>query len=292
MKKHTLISSIVLSGVATTVFLVALAFSNQPKPTVAAMPMCHDVSAAIAEFAAFAHDEAFKAAHPDPLPTEIAHGGRMVEFPVEGGPNGRGFLMQSHGRTNKYLLLFHEWWGLNDHIKNEVSMWCHTLGINVLALDLYDGKLATTAEEAGKLMQDCDQERAAAIILGASKVLGEDVDYRTMGWCFGGGWALQAALLLGEKTKGCVIFYGMPERDVNKLKTLASDALFIHASQDQWINDEVVLEFEANMRAAERTVTVHRYDANHAFANPSSPRYNDEAAKAARTVVQTYLRGK
>ena len=286
MKKQFLLPFLTLG---TFLALGALSFAYHPTPKAPApIPMCHSVEA----FAEFADDPEFAAAHPVPLPLDIEHQGRMVDFPVEGGPNGRGFLMQSHGKSNQYLLLFHEWWGLNDYIKNEVSMWSHTLGINVLALDLYDGKVAATAEEAGELMKANDPARSMAIIQGAAKVLGEQANYCTMGWCFGGGWSLQAALLLKDKTKGCVMFYGMPETDVEKLKTLNSDVLFVHASQDKWINDEVVANFETNMKSAEKALTVQRYDANHAFANPSSPRYNEEAAKAARMKVTQYLQSK
>jgi len=292
MKKQTIITTITLAIAGTALSLLALAFSPKPTDPEPAMPMCHDPNLAIAEFAAFANDKDFLDAHPAPLPIEAVHQGKMIEFPVAGGANGRGFLMTSHGNTQKYLLLFHEWWGLNDYVKNETAMWCHSLGINVLAIDLYDGKMATTAEEAGNLMKANDPVRAAAIIEAAAKHLGEKADFRTMGWCFGGGWSLQAALLLKDKAKGCVMFYGMPEKDVEKLKTLACDAIFIHASQDQWINDQVVADFETNMKSAGKTLAVHRYDANHAFANPSGQRYHEPSATASRTVVRAYLAGK
>ncbi|MCB0577136.1 MAG: dienelactone hydrolase family protein, partial [Saprospiraceae bacterium] len=38
--------------------------------------------------------------------------------------------------------------------------------------------------------------------------------------------------------------------------------------------------------------TVYEYDADHAFANPSSPRYNEAAAKEAREKVASYLKEK
>ncbi len=256
------------------------------------MAMCHDPNNALDAFAAFANDPAFRAAHPTPLPTEVTHAGTMVEFPVEGGPNGKAFLVKSHNATDKYLILFQEWWGLNDYVKNEAAKWSHDLGLNVLALDMYDGKVATTSEEAGKLMQAADPKRLSAIVLGAGKYAGEKADFRTLGWCFGGGWSLQGTLLLKDKVKACVMYYGMPEKDVEKLKTLSTDVLFIHAKKDQWINDQVVSEFETNMKAAGKNLTVHRYDADHAFANPSSPRYNDQAAKDARAVVKAYLQSK
>ncbi len=254
--------------------------------------MCHDPGNATAQFASFSNDKAFRNAHPSPLPTTVTNEGEMVEFQVAGGPNGHAYVVKAHEATNKYLMLFHEWWGLNDYIKNESAMWSHELGVNVIAVDLYDGHVATTAEEAGKLMQGCDAKRASAIIEGAAKYAGDAADFRTMGWCFGGGWSLQGALLLKDKVKACVMYYGMPEKDVEKLKTLSTDVVFIQPKQDKWITQEVVTEFQNNMKSAGKMVTVHQYDADHAFANPSSPRYNEQAAKDARVVVKAYLLGK
>ena len=272
--------------------LTLLGFSACTSPDLPEMVMCHDPSSALTEFAALGSDKAFRAAHPAPLSVNAVHAGKMVEFPVEGGISGKAFLIKSHAKTDKYLLLFHEWWGLNDYIKNEAAMWSHELGINVMAIDLYDGNVAKTPEEATQYMQANDPARSIAIIRGAASFAGPNADFRTMGWCFGGGWSLQAALALGDKTKGCVMYYGMPEKDVAKLKMLSSDAIFIHASQDKWINDGVVSDFEKSMLRAGKKLNVYRYDADHAFANPSGQRYNEVAAKEARVVAATYLRGK
>ena len=292
MKKHFQFSAVVLMTAVAAISLFAFSASPSPKKSsVDTIPMCHDVSATAA-FAAFANDQDFLAAHPSPLPVELAGKGKTIEFPVEGGAVGHGYLVKARKKTDKYLLLFQEWWGLNDYVKNEAAMWSKELGINVLAIDLYDGKVATTPEEAGKLMQANDPARSSALILGAAKHLGDKADFRTLGWCFGGGWSLQAALLLKNKTKACVMYYGMPEKDVAKLKTLASDVIFVHPKKDQWINDQVVNDFEANMKSAGKTVKVYHYDADHAFANPSSPRYNESSAKESRAVVKAYLTGK
>ncbi len=272
-------------------FLLVLALSacQYAEPS-ANLAMCHDPNDALEEFSLFANDKNFLNAHPSPLPTETIAEGEIIEYPVEDGANGKGYLLKAKKKTNKYLLLFHEWWGLNDYIKNETALWGKELGINVLAIDLYDGKVATTSDEAGALMKANDPKRSSAIILGAAKYLGDDANFRTMGWCFGGGWSLQAALLLKEKAKGCVVYYGMPEKDVEKLKTLQCAVLMIHPTQDQWINAEVVSDFETNMKAAGKKLSVHHYEANHAFANPSSPRYNEAEAKAARKVAKAFLK--
>lgn len=266
--------------------VVALLAACQSEPS---MPMCHDPNTA---FAMFASDKSFRDAHPAPLPVALTNAGKNIEFSVKDGAKGRGYLVKAAHRTNKYLLLFHEWWGLNDYVRNEAAMWSKELDINVLAVDLYDGKVTSNPDEAGKLMQSCARERALAIIDGAAKYAGRKADFRTMGWCFGGGWSLQGALQLKDKVKACVMFYGMPEKDVEKLKSLAPDVLMVHAKNDKWINDEVVAEFKKNMKAAGKSLTVNEYNADHAFANPSSPKYNEQAAREARTAVKAYLSGK
>jgi carboxymethylenebutenolidase len=292
MKKQSILSAFALFTAGATISLLALAFTPRPtKTAVLAMPMCHGTSDT-AVFASFAKDQNFLNAHPSPLPVALTGKGAMIDFPVEGGVIGHGYLVKTRKKTDKYLLLFQEWWGLNDFVKNEADLWSKELGINVLAIDLYDGKVAVTAEEAGKLMQANDPARSSALIIAAAKHLGDKADFRTMGWCFGGGWSLQAALLLKGKIKGCVMYYGMPEKDLAKLGGLASDVLFIHATQDEWITGQVVTEFETNMKSARKNVQVYHYEANHAFANPSSPRYNEASAKECRKVVKAYLLGK
>jgi carboxymethylenebutenolidase len=259
----------------------------RPQNQVRTIPMCHDPQA---KFAAFANDATFRAAHTASRSAVPTQQGSMVEWPVAGGAAGRGYMVKAGKNKRKYLLLFHEWWGLNDNIKNEADYWAETLKMNVLAIDLYDGQLTTNPDQAGKLMQGNDVARSLSIIRGATAFCGANANFRTMGWCFGGGWSLKASLLLGKAAKGCVMYYGMPEQDVARLKNLNTNVLFIHASKDKWINDKVVADFETNMASANKKVTVHRYDADHAFANPTGARYNEAAAKAARDVVIEYLK--
>jgi carboxymethylenebutenolidase len=153
------------------------------------------------------------------------------------------------------------------------------LGVNVVALDMYDNRIATTSEDAGKLMQSVKTERAMAIIHGAYSYAGSNAKVFTIGWCFGGGWSLQAAIEGGAQAAGCVIYYGMPEKDVNRLKTLQCDVIGFFGEKDQWINAKVVDDFKANMKAAGKNVITYEYNAPHAFANPSNPGHDEAASK-------------
>jgi carboxymethylenebutenolidase len=99
------------------------------------------------------------------------------------------------------------------------------LGINVIALDLYDNKIAATPDDARKLVQSVKTERAVNIIKGAYNYVGNKAKVFTIGWCFGGGWSLQTALLGGSNVAGCVCIMACPEKDVTKLKTLHCDVI-------------------------------------------------------------------
>ncbi|TGE15470.1 dienelactone hydrolase family protein [Hymenobacter elongatus] len=242
-------------------------------------------------FAMLATNEDFSGGHDAPLPYTYEGQGEMIEFKTTDGQTAKAFEIKSNVRSDKYLFVIHEWWGLNDYIKKEAATFANELkGVNIIALDLYDGQVAGTPDEAGKLMQAVKSERAEAIIKGALLHAGPNAKVSSVGWCFGGGWSLQTALLAGPKAVGCVMYYGMPEKDVAKLKTLNTDVLGIFATQDKWINPEVAAQFQKDMAAAKEKVTIKNYDADHAFANPSNPKYSKEFAAQAHAATLDYLR--
>ncbi len=86
------------------------------------------------------------------------------------------------------------------------------------------------------------------------------------------------------------MYYGMPEEKIEKLKTLNAPVLFVWPEQDQWINKEMVTKFEANMKEAKKSVEVKKYNADHAFANPSNPKYSKEFADDAFKNSMTFIK--
>ncbi|MGB2870176.1 MAG: dienelactone hydrolase family protein, partial [Bacteroidota bacterium] len=235
------------------------------------------------EFAALLADAKFVNAHLEPLPFRYSpEHGAWVTFKTTDSADGRAFEVKSAKPTDNYILLVHEWWGLNDYIQREAENLQKELGaVNVLALDLYEGKIATTREEAGKDMGEVKEERARSIIAGAIKYVGAKAKIGTIGWCFGGGWSLQTSLMAGSQAVACVMYYGMPEKDVATLKKLNAPVLGIFGTKDQWISPAVVAEFKKNMKQAGKSLTVKSYDADHAFANPSNPQFDKPATQDA-----------
>ena len=180
------------------------------------------------------------------------------------------------------ILLVHEWWGLNDQIM-AVAADLVGQGYAALSVDLYDGQVADNPDDAKAYMNAVD----AAM---ANETLGAWIDWLrarddltgkvgTVGWCFGGGWSLNASL--DRPVEATVIYYGNVEKGAAELAPLAGPVLGHFATQDQWINEAMVSGFEAAMAEAGKALTVYWYDANHAFANPSGANYDEADAALA-----------
>ena len=234
----------------------------------------------------------FLAFHESPLTINyVSKAGEMTTFDTPDGKKANAFLLKSAKPSDKWLFVYQEWWGLNDHIKKEAETYYNDLkNVNVVAIDMYDGKVATDPAEAGKLMQGADKARLGAIMKGAIAMAGPKAEIASVGWCFGGGLSLQSALLEGKQAKGCVMYYGFPEMDVEKLKTLDTDVLGLFGSQDGYISPKVVAQFEENMKKAGEKIEVKMYDAVHGFANPSNPKFDKAAATDAYGRSLTYLK--
>lgn len=254
--------------------------------------VCH--SSSTKKFANFALNEEFNEEHPNPRDYvhESAVGGEMIKIKCPDGIEANAYFIKSAKASNRWIFVFQEWWGLNDNIKRESENLFSEVGdVNIIALDMYDGKLATDRESAGKYMGEFKQERGDQIVRGALAFAGPNAKVGTVGWCFGGGQSLLASLIAGKQAAACVMYYGMPVEDVALLKTLNCDVLNIWGSQDQWINKSVMDKFEANMKLAGKNLTIKSYDANHGFANPSNPMgaFNEAAYKDAyRNAVEFF----
>jgi carboxymethylenebutenolidase len=191
------------------------------------------------------------------------------------------------------ILVIHEWWGLNDHIKH----WADRLaadGYAALAVDLYGGTPATTREEAQAAMAKVDAEQARATLRAAFAFLGSDERVRAtrracLGWCFGGAWSLQLAIA-EPKLDACVLYYGRLVEDEAQLAAIRAPVLGVFGTRDRSIPEARVATFEAAMKRLGKDVTVRRYDAEHAFANPSGARYDAKHAAAAWAEARAFLR--
>jgi carboxymethylenebutenolidase len=234
----------------------------------------------------------FASLHPAPIlvhPENLQ--GKMIQFDAADGKQANAYFIPAKKQTSKWLIVIQEWWGLNDNIKLESDKYYNALGdMNVIAVDMYDGKVAATPDSAMKLMRGADMGRMVAILQGAIKKAGADASIYSVGWCFGGMWSLQTAILAGPQAKGTVMYYGRPETNMEKLKSIKCDIIGFFGNQDQAPSPAMVNEFEKNMIAAGKNLSVNRYEANHGFANPSNPSFNPTATADAYAKAIAFLK--
>jgi carboxymethylenebutenolidase len=185
-------------------------------------------------------------------------------------------------------MIVHEWWGLNDQIKAVASELAAN-GFVGLAIDLYDGKVASDPDGAQKLMGGVKDAEATETtttwidyLYGMKEVNGK---VATLGFCFGGGWSLNASI--AHPVDATVIYYGRVDKPAAELRKLKGPVLAQFGSQDTFINPAMVKAFAANMKEANKPHDIYSYDANHAFANPTGQNYDKEDARIAwdRTIA-------
>lgn len=190
-----------------------------------------------------------------------------------------GFVAYDSASTAKrpVVLIIHEWWGLNDYIKNRAKQLAEA-GYLAIAVDMYgDGKMGNNPDEAGKLAMPFYQNAAlaksrfdAAFAKIKTYSQADTTKVAAIGYCFGGGMVLNMARL-GEPLNGVVSFHGSlvgVPADKNLLK---AKVLVCHGADDQFVKPEEVATFKKQMDSIGADYTFKQYvGATHAFTNPAA----------------------
>ena len=199
------------------------------------------------------------------------------------------------------VIIIHEWWGLNEHIKNQADILAKE-GYVVLAVDLYRGEVAADSNRAMELTSSVRNNSASTIdnlqsavnyVKSLEMVDGSRI--ASLGWCFGGDWSLQLALNSSENPLAdTIVYYGRPVTDTASLSSISWPILGIFGDQDQAIPVESVKQFTSALNASGVTNEIYLYEGvGHAFANPSGDNYAPkETADAWQKTIgflRTYL---
>ena len=197
-----------------------------------------------------------------------------------GGQTVDGWLALPATTPAPALMLIHEWWGLNDQIKAVTAEYAK-MGYVALAVDLMKGKVTSNRTAAKAQTQAVQPEEAVDTLMSWNGWLrnhsASTDKLGTVGWCFGGGWSLGASI--AAPVDATVIYYGRVTQPADELSALKGPVLGHFATRDKWINRQMIGGFEKEMQAAGKSLEVHWYEADHAFANPTSARYDQEDAK-------------
>ncbi len=216
--------------------------------------------------------------------------GESIAEQLAGGSDISAYLSRAEQDDAPVVILIHEWWGLNDSIKTMAEE-LSTKGFHALAIDLFKGSVATDRDGAMAQIRALKTEEAEATLAhwinwakdnGSGKVA-------TLGWCFGGGWSLKAAL--SNSYDAAVIYYGNVAVSAAELAGLDMPLLGHFGTLDKSINPQMVGQFQKQLRIAGKDdlLTSHWYTANHAFANPTGGRYDEDDANLAWARTHSFL---
>jgi carboxymethylenebutenolidase len=197
------------------------------------------------------------------------------------------------------VIMVHEWWGLNENIKNMANILARQ-GFVVLAADLYKGEVANTPQRATELVQSVrnNQNISIANLQSAVKYLGslpnvDDSKIVSVGWCFGGGQSLQLALNSQEHPLAAtIIYYGTPlVTNESSLSEIKWPVLGIFGDKDQAIPLEQINLFRKSLDQNGITNEIHIYKGvGHAFANPSGDNYAPKETQDAWQKTLSFLK--
>ena len=217
-----------------------------------------------------------------------------VQFP-SGTETVSGFLAMPE-KPGRYpaLVVVHEWWGLTDWVKEQAQKLAEQ-GYIALAVDLYKGQVTTDPEVAHELMRGLPQDRAVSDLKAGFAYLAtrKDVDHDhigSIGWCMGGGYALQLAIH-EPHLAACVVNYGALPTDPNDIQQILAPVLGSFGANDRGITPTDVQGFEKTMRGMNRRIDVKIYDgAGHGFENSTNTAgYRPDAAADAWARTLAFL---
>lgn len=176
------------------------------------------------------------------------------------------------------VLVVHEWWGINDFIKEKTENLAR-LGYFAFAADIFgkgvrttDFQEAATISETYKKDPELFRSRTRA---GLAKLKSlKQIDGRRLaaiGYCFGGTAVLELARS-GADVKGVVSFHGnLGTEHPADAKGMKASILVLHGADDPYVPPEEAAKFQDEMRRAGADWQMIFYGgAVHSFTNPDA----------------------
>ena len=210
---------------------------------------------------------------------------REVEYRAGDTPL-KGFIAWNDAVPGKRpgVLVVHEWWGLNQHARNQARRLAEA-GYVGFALDMFgNGRVTTHPKDAQAFVAEVTKDPAvlAARFNAALDLLKKDPRVDTtrlaaIGYCFGGGVVLGMARA-GANVAAVVSFHGaLATQTPAQPGKVKARILALAGGADPFVPPEQVEGFKREMQAAGARFEVVSYPgAKHGFTNPDAGTYGME----------------
>jgi dienelactone hydrolase len=210
-----------------------------------------------------------------------------------GTPNETTALVDGPEDATDAVLVVHDYFGLSLSMQAEAKYQLGQ-GRRVMLIDLYDGTVAETDEEASALMNALDRTAALAKIDAAVDLLvanGHKV--RIQGYSMGAGLALEAALRQPLKVASAALIYGggyetVPDASLGT----APPILIISGAADEW-SYPALTDLSARLSSLGRPAEIYVLAGEgHGYAQSlfqKGANYDQVAVTATRAVADAFL---
>jgi carboxymethylenebutenolidase len=198
--------------------------------------------------------------------------GTTIEFVRPDAKSAPGYLAEAGTRDAPGVVLFEEWWGLDDRIKATADRLA-SHGFNVLVPDLFRGRSAATGDEANHLIEGLDfRDAATQDGAGAAADLHKRGAKRVgvVGFCMGGALAM-LSVMHGRHFDAASIWYGYPPPEAGNPASIRVPVQGHWALDDSFFTIDGVDAVEKKLVAAGTPFEFHRYGAQHGFYNTGEP---------------------
>ncbi len=173
------------------------------------------------------------------------------------------------------VVLIHENRGLRPEIKKAAEDLARE-GYMVLAVDLFNGDVLETQEEARAKTAQFNQATGTANMRAAVQYLRDHgaTKVASWGWCFGGRQSVNLAIS-GEPLDATIVYYGGGmATTTEQLGPITWPVMGVFGDADQIIPVEMVKTFETSLNTLGIENEIYMYPGvGHAFANPSNPNH-------------------
>ena len=238
-----------------------------------------------------------------PLAMEAAVKTQTVTYQV-GNVTCQSFLAYDDSVQGKRpgIVIFPEWWGLNDYARHRAEMLAQ-LGYVALAADLFgNGQTTNDPGQAGKLAGSLKsnrqvlRQRANAGLDELKKNTNVDGSkLGAIGYCFGGTTAIELGRS-GADVKAIVTFHaGLDSPNPSDGKNIKGMVLICHGGDDTFTSQKDLDAFQQEMRQNHVDWQMNIYgNAVHSFSSPGADKhgipgiaYNAEADRRSWQAMQT-----
>jgi len=229
---------------------------------------------------------------PDHVEYNITNG--HIQIAMEDGSMLPAYMAHPNIATKfPGIALIHDWWGMTSLVRHMAHLFAQA-GHYVIAPDLFNGKIATTREEALQLIDILGNGGYKRIDTALSVLENHhlcNANVAAIGLGMGGSLAYEAAIVRPD-LEAAVAYAGFPQRYLGHFKRGKTPILAFYGTQEPYISRDLIEKLRAEFAAAPipREVVILE-GAGHDILTDNLTPYGSLALQKTRDFLLRYLGG-